>query len=218
MRATFKDRTNSMVNALQGIEKLRTTKGLNGIVILIGGTFHLQEGEVVEPEGIQFGSPLEQYSELSLAALYEELNNRKVVVLKSKLIKRHKLDRQPYQYFEQCYPYSSTELFIDLKGINNALLQATSPKKLQAAVNLYVEFDTGYGNSLVLCGDGGGLSWDPTQGKPLQCQDASKWSINILSDVKEFKLVLKTNDGTFKWEKGNNRSFNNTHFSQKPEF
>jgi hypothetical protein len=90
-----------------------------------------------------------------------------------------------------------------------------SPLSIEASV----EFDAGFGNSLILCGSGGDLSWYPSQGKPLKFYGKSKWAINIPSDVKEFKLVLKTQDGTFKWETlQGNHSFNSMQFPLKPKF
>ncbi|MGC1878668.1 MAG: carbohydrate-binding module family 20 domain-containing protein [Rhabdochlamydiaceae bacterium] len=87
-----------------------------------------------------------------------------------------------------------------------------------ASIEVSVECNTGYGNSLVLCGDGGGLSWNPSQGKPLNCHGEKKWTISIPSDVKEFKLVLKTIDGAFKWELDGNHTFNSVQFPLKPKF
>jgi WD40 repeat protein len=92
-------------------------------------------------------------------------------------------------------------------------------QKLPSSIEVSVEFNTGYGNSLVLCGDGGGLSWDPSQGTPLKCHGENKWMISIPSNVKEFKLVLKTENGAFKWEKlEGNHSFSSVQFPLKPKF
>jgi WD40 repeat protein len=92
-------------------------------------------------------------------------------------------------------------------------------QKLPSLIEVSVECNTGYENSLVLCGNGGGLSWNPSQGKPLNCHGENKWTISIPSDVKEFKLVLKTKNGAFKWEKlEGNHSFSSVKFPLKPKF
>ncbi|MBS0603932.1 MAG: hypothetical protein JSS60_02725 [Verrucomicrobia bacterium] len=75
-----------------------------------------------------------------------------------------------------------------------------------ASVAVTVEFDAGLGNSLVLCGQGGGLSWKPEEGKPMTWTPGNKWECTIPSDAKEFKVVLKSKDGTFKWEQAMNHS------------
>lgn len=118
LRAEFPARTESMINTLKGIENLRLTKNLNGRIFLIAGTYHLIEPELYNEEGVRQKTP----GEFLLTTLYDELKNRKVVILKSKLndpvIKKSCI---PYKLFEEIAEYSSRDLSIDFKQIDSLM-------------------------------------------------------------------------------------------------
>lgn len=82
--------------------------------------------------------------------------------------------------------------------------------KLVAQVNkphtYTIQKDVGFGNSILLCGEGGDLSWDPALGQPLECVGSAEWKAEVPGCVKEFKFVVKYADGTYQWEPGPNRT------------
>ncbi len=76
-------------------------------------------------------------------------------------------------------------------------LSTTGPAPETVTI-IEAKLDVGFGNSVFIRGEGGGLSWD--KGTPLQCRDASSWlwSSGESNDQIVFKLLL--NDKL--WAKG----------------
>jgi WD40 repeat protein len=87
-----------------------------------------------------------------------------------------------------------------------------NPKMSVTKIPVTVEFDAKYKNSLVLCGKGGGLTWEPENGKSLTCHGTNQWKITLPEGVEEFKFVWKKwkKEGgyTYHWEQGHNREVN----------
>jgi hypothetical protein len=117
--AEFPSRTSAMINTLRGIKKLRTINNLTGKNFFIAGAAHFEERSFYDQNGKISEKP--QRSEFELSSLYEELKNRKAVVLKSKFLDKNLTEKEPpYKQFEILSPYSSQQLFIDLQKIKES--------------------------------------------------------------------------------------------------
>jgi hypothetical protein len=60
----------------------------------------------------------------------------------------------------------------------------------EAVTTVAVKVDVGFGNTLFIRGEGGGLSWD--KGQPLTCVDSStwKWSHRPATEPVTFKVLI----------------------------
>jgi hypothetical protein len=61
-----------------------------------------------------------------------------------------------------------------------------------AATTIHVHFDVGFGNRLVIRGDGAGLSWE--QGFPLENLSATLWSITLGRPTRPVAFKVLIND------------------------
>lgn len=117
--AEFPSRTSAMINTLRGIKKIRTVNNSTGKNFFIAGCGHFEELNFYDQNGKLSDKPL--LSEFELSSLYEELKNRKAVVLKSKYLDKNLTESEiPYKQAERFSPYSSQQLFIDLQKIKES--------------------------------------------------------------------------------------------------
>jgi hypothetical protein len=73
-----------------------------------------------------------------------------------------------------------------------AAAPASAPTPAPAATTIHVHFDVGFGNRLVIRGDGAGLSWE--QGFPLENLSATLWSITLGRPTRPVAFKVLIND------------------------
>lgn len=108
LQSIFEERTNDMNKSVKGIEKLRLEFNLDGLVFFIAGTFHFQEHPYNKDK-----------KEYSLKSFYDNLKNRKAVVLKSKFdsFAPSPILPIPFDYLKNCPSLPSGHIFVKIPAM-----------------------------------------------------------------------------------------------------
>ncbi len=89
---------------------------------------------------------------------------------------------------------------VPAKAATKPAVKAPAVKKAASAVTrITAAIDVGFGNSLYLRGEGGGLSWD--KGVLLDCVSDESWTITLAESTKPIECKFLLNDVA--WSVGN---------------